>query len=63
MYIYFQGYQFWTRTDTNGYFRINNIQSGDYNLNAWVPGVVGDYQYEVVITITPGPVLFSKCFC
>ncbi|XP_059460108.1 probable rhamnogalacturonate lyase B isoform X2 [Corylus avellana] len=49
-----KGYQFWTRTDTNGYFCINNIQSGDYNLNAWVPGVVGDYQYNVVITITAG---------
>ncbi|XP_062164042.1 probable rhamnogalacturonate lyase B isoform X1 [Alnus glutinosa] len=49
-----KGYQFWTRTDIDGNFCINNIQSGDYNLNAWVPGFVGDYQYEVVITITAG---------
>lgn len=49
-----KGYQFWTRTDTDGHFRINNITSGDYNLYAWVPGVIGDYKYEVVITVTAG---------
>jgi rhamnogalacturonan endolyase len=62
MCILIQGYQFWTRTDIDGNFCINNIQSGDYNLNAWVPGFVGDYQYEVVITITAGPVLTFNDF-
>ncbi|CAK9320533.1 unnamed protein product [Citrullus colocynthis] len=48
-----KGYQFWTRTDEQGYFSINNIRPGNYNLYAWVPGVIGDYKYDDVITITP----------
>ncbi|TYH12046.1 hypothetical protein ES288_A06G035000v1 [Gossypium darwinii] len=47
-------YQFWTKTDINGYFLINDIRPGDYNLYAWVPGFIGDYQYSAAITITPG---------
>ncbi|KAB1200277.1 Rhamnogalacturonate lyase [Morella rubra] len=49
-----KGYQFWTITDGDGYFSIKDIRSGDYNLNAWVPGVIGDYMYEVVVNITAG---------
>uniref|UniRef100_A0A2N9FNC3 peptidylprolyl isomerase n=1 Tax=Fagus sylvatica TaxID=28930 RepID=A0A2N9FNC3_FAGSY len=49
-----KGYQFWTRADENGCFSINNVRTGDYNLYAWVPGVIGDYRYDVVITITSG---------
>ncbi|KAG2698669.1 hypothetical protein I3760_07G160600 [Carya illinoinensis] len=49
-----KGYQFWTRADEDGYFSINNIRTGDYNLYAWVPGVIGDYQYDAVITIDSG---------
>ncbi|KZV28885.1 Rhamnogalacturonate lyase family protein [Dorcoceras hygrometricum] len=49
-----QGYQFWTRSDENGYFSINNIRTGDYNLYAWVPGFIGDYRNGGSITITPG---------
>ncbi|KAK1276221.1 hypothetical protein QJS04_geneDACA005768 [Acorus gramineus] len=49
-----KSYQFWTRTDTNGSFSIANVRSGDYNLYAWVPGFIGDYKYDVTITITPG---------
>lgn len=52
-----QGYQFWTRADEDGYFSITNIRNGDYNLYAWVPGFIGDYQYESVITIIPGLIL------
>lgn len=50
-----QGYQFWTTTDEKGYFSIPNIRAGDYNLYAWVPEFIGDYKYEVALTITPGP--------
>uniref|UniRef100_A0A9I9CSD4 rhamnogalacturonan endolyase n=1 Tax=Cucumis melo TaxID=3656 RepID=A0A9I9CSD4_CUCME len=48
-----KGYQFWTRADEHGYFSIDNIRSGTYNLYAWVPGVLGDYKYDKEITITP----------
>ncbi|XP_061336887.1 probable rhamnogalacturonate lyase B [Gastrolobium bilobum] len=49
-----KGYQFWTRTDSNGYFVIKNIVPGVYNLYGWVPGFIGDYKYYAQITITPG---------
>lgn len=49
-----KNYQFWTRADEDGYFSINDIRTGDYNLYAWVPGFIGDYRNEVVITITSG---------
>ncbi|KAL2317594.1 hypothetical protein Fmac_031470 [Flemingia macrophylla] len=48
------GYQFWSRANEEGYFSINNIRSGNYNLYAWVPGFIGDYWNNVVLTITPG---------
>lgn len=44
----------------NGYFSINDIRPGDYNLYAWVPGFIGDYRYDDVITITPGIVSSRK---
>ncbi|XAR73522.1 Rhamnogalacturonan endolyase, partial [Bertholletia excelsa] len=49
-----KGYQFWTRADSEGNFFIENIRVGRYNLFAWVPGVIGDYKYFELITITPG---------
>ncbi|KAL0352438.1 UNVERIFIED_CONTAM: hypothetical protein Scaly_1632500 [Sesamum calycinum] len=49
-----KGYQFWTTADENGYFAINAIRTADYNLYAWVPGFIGDYKWEIVLTITPG---------
>ncbi|KAK9097008.1 hypothetical protein Sjap_022505 [Stephania japonica] len=49
-----KGYQFWTQTDEDGYFSINEVRAGDYNLYGWVPGFIGDYKYDVDITITPG---------
>ncbi|KAH7567627.1 hypothetical protein JRO89_XS07G0107800 [Xanthoceras sorbifolium] len=49
-----KGYQFWTKTDTNGYFSVNDIRVGDYNLYAWVPGFIGDYRNDSVITISEG---------
>ncbi|KAL3504973.1 hypothetical protein ACH5RR_034814 [Cinchona calisaya] len=47
-------YQFWTKADQEGYFSIKNIRTGDYNLYAWVPGFVGDYRNDPLITIAPG---------
>lgn len=49
-----KGYQFWTEADEKGYFSIRNILPGNYNLYAWVPGVVGDYKYSENITLEPG---------
>ena len=56
MWFIFQGYQFWTNADPEGYFSINDIRTGDYNLYAWIPGFIGDYRNDEVITITPGAV-------
>lgn len=47
-----KGYQFWTNSDDDGYFSIQNVRPGDYNLYAWVPGFIGDYKYEKSIAIT-----------
>ncbi|VFQ88116.1 unnamed protein product [Cuscuta campestris] len=49
-----KGYQFWTQTDDNGYFRISAIRPGNYNLYGWVPGILGDYRNTVDIIIRPG---------
>ncbi|XP_020530602.1 probable rhamnogalacturonate lyase B isoform X1 [Amborella trichopoda] len=49
-----QGYQFWTRTDYDGYFTISSVRVGDYNLYAWVYGFIGDYKYDGKITISSG---------
>ncbi|KAL5102507.1 hypothetical protein RYX36_006834 [Vicia faba] len=49
-----KGYQFWCRANDNGYFSIENIRSGDYNLYAWVPGFIGEYKNNIMIKITPG---------
>ncbi|KAK1276222.1 hypothetical protein QJS04_geneDACA005769 [Acorus gramineus] len=47
-----KGYQFWTNASPDGYFSIKNVRAGDYNLYAWVPGIMGDYKYNVMINIT-----------
>ncbi|XP_021888092.1 probable rhamnogalacturonate lyase B isoform X2 [Carica papaya] len=49
-----KNYQFWSRADENGFFCIKNIRTGDYNLYAWIPGFIGDYCNNVIITITSG---------
>lgn len=43
-----------------GCFSINNIRPGDYNLYAWIPGFLGDYKNEALITISSG--LSSRLF-
>ncbi|KAK9110961.1 hypothetical protein Scep_018480 [Stephania cephalantha] len=49
-----KGYQFWTRTNADGVFSINNVREGKYSLYAWVPGFIGDFKYEVDLDIAPG---------
>ncbi|CAK9156015.1 unnamed protein product [Ilex paraguariensis] len=49
-----QGYQFWNQTDDEGNFLIRGVRAGNYNLYAWVDGVIGDYKYETDMQITPG---------
>ena len=51
----FQGYQFWSRVDEEGYFSINNIRIGEYSLYAWMPGFIGDFKHDHNIIITSGP--------
>ncbi|KAL5063332.1 hypothetical protein RYX36_025069 [Vicia faba] len=50
-------YQFWTRANAKGYFKITNIVPGNYSLYGWVPGFIGDYKSNSTITITPGGVV------
>ncbi|KAI4389483.1 hypothetical protein MLD38_001705 [Melastoma candidum] len=52
-----KGYQFWTQADKDGYFFIGNVRTDDYNVYAWVPGFIGDYRHDPVITISPGSVI------
>ena len=50
-----KGYQFWTKTTSGGgEFSIDNVRAGEYNLYAWVPGVLGDYMNTTRVTVTPG---------
>ncbi|KAI4979141.1 hypothetical protein ZWY2020_015894 [Hordeum vulgare] len=50
-----QGYQFWTRASaTDGTFAIGNVRAGEYNLYAWIPGVLGDYMRTAPVTVVPG---------
>ncbi|KAD4584674.1 hypothetical protein E3N88_22275 [Mikania micrantha] len=49
-----KGYQFWSKTDVEGCFVIENILAGTYNVYAWVHGFIGDYKSASTITITPG---------
>ncbi|KAK4356335.1 hypothetical protein RND71_025306 [Anisodus tanguticus] len=49
-----KAYQFWTQTDSEGYFLIKNVIPGNYSLYAWIPGYIGDYMYDPFIIVTPG---------
>ncbi|KAB1200353.1 Rhamnogalacturonate lyase [Morella rubra] len=49
-----KGYQFWTQADEQGHFLVENVLPGDYNLYAWVPGFLGDYKNDTMISIEPG---------
>ncbi|KAK3021722.1 hypothetical protein RJ639_046068, partial [Escallonia herrerae] len=47
-------YQFWVRTDSNGNFTIRNVIPGAYGLHGWVPGFIGDYLDQKLVTISAG---------
>ncbi|XP_010555415.1 PREDICTED: uncharacterized protein LOC104824916 [Tarenaya hassleriana] len=49
-----KGYQFWAETNETGYFTIDNVRPGTYNLYGWVPGIIGDYKHQYDVVITPG---------
>ncbi|KAB2627469.1 rhamnogalacturonate lyase B [Pyrus ussuriensis x Pyrus communis] len=48
-----KGCQFWTRADNQGNFLIKNVRPGNYRMYATVPGIIGDYKYEAIVTIEP----------
>lgn len=58
----YQGYQFWAITDEAGYFSIENVRPGEYNLYAWVPGFIGDYHNNTIVTVTSGKLVLSKYY-
>ncbi len=43
-----QGYQFWTRADEAGNFRIPHVRAGTYTLYAFNDGVVGEFSRQAV---------------
>ncbi|XP_073314087.1 uncharacterized protein [Primulina huaijiensis] len=47
-------YQFWTQTDVDGNFIIKNVIPGGYGLHGWVPGFIGDYLKEDLVTMSAG---------
>nr|GMD53470.1 probable rhamnogalacturonate lyase B [Ipomoea batatas] len=49
-----KGYQFWTKTNDKGYFKILAVRAGFYNLYAWIPGILGDFKYNKNIYLKPG---------
>nr|GMD51548.1 probable rhamnogalacturonate lyase B [Ipomoea batatas] len=49
-----KGYQFWTKTNDKGYFKILAVRAGFYNLYAWIPGILGDFKYNKKIYLKPG---------
>ncbi|KAG2319103.1 hypothetical protein Bca4012_054643 [Brassica carinata] len=49
-----KGYQFWTQTNETGYFTIDNIRPGTYNLYGWVPGFIGDFTYQNLVNVAAG---------
>ncbi|EXC11824.1 hypothetical protein L484_009236 [Morus notabilis] len=49
-----KGYQFWVKADESGNFSIKNVRPGNYSLYAFVPGVIGDYVHEKIVSIEPG---------
>ncbi|CAN7133347.1 unnamed protein product [Brassica rapa subsp. narinosa] len=49
-----KGYQFWTQTNETGYFTIDNVRPGTYNLYGWVHGFIGDFKYQNLVNVAAG---------
>ncbi|KFK30410.1 hypothetical protein AALP_AA7G257300 [Arabis alpina] len=49
-----KGYQFWTKTNEAGYFTIDNVRPGTYNLYGFVPGFIGDFRYQNRVEVAAG---------
>ncbi|VVB09835.1 unnamed protein product [Arabis nemorensis] len=49
-----KGYQFWTKTNETGYFTIDNVRPGTYNLYGWIPGFIGDFRYQNRVDVAAG---------
>jgi len=49
-------YEFWTRADANGSFRIPEVRPGKYTLHAFADGVLGEFA-KTDLTIEPGKAL------
>lgn len=49
-----KGYQFWTKTDSDGIFQIWHVHPGTYNIYGWVPNILGDYKNEIILNLSPG---------
>ncbi|KAK9713985.1 hypothetical protein RND81_06G063500 [Saponaria officinalis] len=47
-------YQFWTRTDDEGYFTINFVRVGNYDVHGWVDGYIGDFKHKSPVNIAVG---------
>ncbi|KAL9384242.1 hypothetical protein Peur_024565 [Populus x canadensis] len=47
-------YQFWVQTDSNGNFTIKNVIPGVYGFHGWVPGFIGDFLDNTLVTISEG---------
>ncbi|KAI5571006.1 hypothetical protein BDE02_11G064800 [Populus trichocarpa] len=47
-------YQFWVQTDSNGNFTIKNVIPGVYGFHGWVPGFIGDFLDNALVTISEG---------
>jgi len=43
-----KGFQFWTKTDEHGAFRIPRVRAGEYAMYAFVPGMLGEYRLDGV---------------
>ncbi len=46
-------YQYWTKADANGDFEIPHVRPGTYTLNAFVTGVVGEFELTGAV-VKPG---------
>lgn len=60
LFMSYQGYQFWAIADEAGYFSIENVRPGEYNLYAWVPGFIGDYRNDTAVSVTSGKLVLSN---